>query len=84
MSISILPLSLAYIMTWIYVLVGFALALQVTLFIMGRRIRKREKENSVIEKYNIDSRQKAWQLLADPSLPEEDREKIKALYEGEE
>ena len=51
---------------------------------MGRRIRKKEKENSVIEKYKIDSRQKAWQLLADPALPEEDREKIQAIFDGEE
>ena len=70
-------------MTLIFIIVGGALALQITLLIMGRRIRKREKENSVIEKYNIDSRQKAWQLMGDNDIPEEDREKIKALYEGE-
>lgn len=71
-------------MTLIFVIVGAALALQITLLVVGRRIRKREKENSVIEKYNIDSRQKAWQLMGDNAIPEEDREKIKALYEGEE
>ncbi len=71
-------------MTLIFVIVGAALALQITLLIMGRRIRKREKQNNVIEKYNIDSRQKAWKLMGDNSLPEEDREKIKALYEAEE
>lgn len=71
-------------MTLIFVIVGAALALQITLLIVGRRMRKREKENSVIEKYNINSRQKAWQLMGDVSIPEEDREKIKALYDGEE
>lgn len=71
-------------MTLIFVIVGAALALQITLLIVGRRMRKREKENSVIEKYDINSRQKAWQLMGDVSIPEEDREKIKALYESEE
>ncbi len=71
-------------MTLIFVIVGAALALQITLLIVGRRMRKREKENSVIEKYDINSRQKAWQLMGDISIPEEDREKIKALYDAEE
>ncbi len=71
-------------MNWLITLVSVALVLQIVLFIMGRRIRKREKENSIIEKYKIDSRQRAWQLLGDTSIPEEDREKIRMLYEGEE
>lgn len=70
-------------MTLMFVIIGAALALQITLLIMGRKMRKRERENSVIARYNIDSRQKAWQLMGDVSLPEEDRDKIKALYEGE-
>ena len=70
-------------MTWVYLLIGGVFILQVVLFIVGRRIRKKEKENNVLLKYNIDSRQRAWQLMADPSIPEEDREKIKALYEKE-
>ncbi len=70
-------------MNWLITLVSVALVLQIVLFIMGRRIRKREKENSIIEKYKIDSRQRAWQLLGDTSIPEEDREKIRVLYEGE-
>lgn len=57
--------------------------IQVGLFIMTRRIRKREKENNVLLKYNINSRQKAWQLLADPSIPEEDKNKIQEYYDAE-
>lgn len=71
-------------MTLIFVIVGVALALQITLLIIGRRIRKKEKENSIIEKYKINTRQRAWQLMGDNSIPKEDREKIKALYEGAE
>lgn len=70
-------------MNWIFFVVAFALIIQIALFIMGRRIRKREKENSIIERYNINSRQRAWQLIADPETPEEDRVKIRALYDGE-
>lgn len=70
-------------MNWLIVLVSVALVLQIALFILGRRIRKREKKNSIIEKYNINSRQKAWQLMGDTTIPEEDRKKIKALYEGD-
>ena len=70
-------------MLWIYILVGIVLVVQVGIFIMGRRIRKKEKENNILLKYNIDSRQKAWQIMADPSTPEEDRKKIKEIYDDE-
>lgn len=70
-------------MNWIIFFVSLALILQVGLLLWSRKIRKREKENSVIEKYDIRTRQRAWQLMADPDLPEEDREKIRRIYEGE-
>ena len=70
-------------MTWIYVLLTVVVLVQISLFVLGRRIRKKEKENNVLLKYDINSRQKAWQLMADQSIPEEDREKIKEIYEGE-
>ena len=71
-------------MNWLYVLLGFDLVLQVFLFVIGRRIRKKEKENNVLLKYKIDSRQKAWKMMADQSVPEEDRRKIQEIYDGEE
>ena len=58
--------------------------MQIVLFVVGRRIRKKARENSIVEKYNIRSRQEAWKLMGDPDLPEEDRKKIEALYHGEE
>lgn len=70
-------------MTWIYVLVAVVFVLQVGIFIWGRRIRKREKENNVLVKYNINTRQRAWQLLADQSIPDEDKVKIREVYDGE-
>lgn len=71
-------------MNWLYVLLGFVAVLQIFLFVMGRRIRKKERENNVLLKYKIDTRQKAWQLMADQSIPEEDRKKIQEIYESEE
>ena len=68
---------------WIYILVGVVLVLQVGIFIWGRRIRKHEKENNVLVKYNINSRQRAWQLLADQSIPDEDKVKIREVYDGD-
>ena len=70
-------------MTWIYVLLTVVVIVQISLFALGRKIRKKERENNVLLKYDINSRQKAWQLMADQSIPEEDREKIKEMYEAE-
>ena len=70
-------------MIWAYLLLGAVVVLQVVLFIMGRRLRKKERENNVLLKYKINTRQQAWKAMADSSIPEEDREKIKELYEQE-
>ncbi|MEP1034576.1 hypothetical protein [Ekhidna sp.] len=70
-------------MNSIYILIAVVILIQVGIFIMTRRIRKREKENNVLLKYKINSRQRAWQLLADPSIPEEDKEKIQEYYDAE-
>ncbi|WP_462252880.1 hypothetical protein [Ekhidna sp.] len=70
-------------MNSIYILVCVVILIQIGIFVMSRRIRKRERENNVLLKYNINSRQKAWQLLADPNIPEEDKAKIQAYYDAE-
>lgn len=57
--------------------------LQVVLFFVIRNKRKRDKENSVIEKYKIRNSSDAFRLLQDPDIPEADRSKIEALYKGE-
>jgi len=67
----------------IYILIAVVILIQIGIFVMTRRLRKREKENNVLLKYNINSRQKAWQLLADPDIPEEDKKKIQEYYDAE-
>jgi heme/copper-type cytochrome/quinol oxidase subunit 2 len=70
-------------MHWIYILLAIVAIIQIAIFIMARRIRRREKENNVLLKYNINSRQRAWQLLADPDIPEKDKIEIQKYYDGE-
>lgn len=70
-------------MNWLYILIGVVFVFQIVIFVWGRRIRKREKENNVLVKYNINTRQKAWQLLADQSVPDEDKVKIREVYDSE-
>ncbi len=65
------------------ILLVFVLVLQVVLFIYGRKYRKKIKD-SVVERYNLKSRGDAWRALADPNIPEEDKNEIRKLYEGEE
>ncbi|WP_421764168.1 hypothetical protein [Ekhidna sp.] len=70
-------------MTWIYVIIAIVILMQVGIFIMSHRIRKREKEDNVLLKYNINSRQRAWQLLADPDVSDDDKVKIREYYDAE-
>ena len=70
-------------MTWAYLLLGAVVVLQVVLFVMGRRLRKKERENNVLLKYKINTRQEAWKAMADTQIPEKDRAKIKELYDQE-
>lgn len=70
-------------MNSIYILIAVVILIQIGIFIMSRRIRKRDKENNVLLKYKIETRQRAWQLLADPSIPEEDKVKIQEYYDAE-
>lgn len=70
-------------MKWLAILLVLVLLGQVMLFLYGRKVRK-ELKNSVIEKYNLKTPKDAWQAMADPDIPEEDRAAIKKLYEGNE
>ena len=66
------------------ILVSVVFLFQIGLFILGRRIKKKEKENSVIEKYKIKTPKDAWILIGDQSIPEDDRKKIEELYQARE
>lgn len=70
-------------MTMLIAFVVAVLILQLAMFFIIRAKRKKERENSVIEKYNIKSAGDAFKLMNDNSIPEEDRIKIEQLYNGE-
>jgi membrane protein implicated in regulation of membrane protease activity len=69
-------------MKWLGILLVFILVLQVVLFIYGRKYRNKIR-NSVVERYNLKSRGDAWRALGDPTIPEEDKNEIKKLYDAE-
>lgn len=71
-------------MTGLILFVSAVFVLQVILFILARKKRRQEQENSVIHKYNIKTSGDAFRLLQDPEIPEEDRDKIQELYNGKE
>ena len=71
-------------MTTFLIFAFLVLALQIALFFMIRKKRREEKNNSVIERYNIKSAADAFRLLQDNTIPQNDRDKIEALYKGEE
>ncbi len=70
-------------MNFIIALVVIVLIIQIGLFFLIRAKKKKDKENSVIEKYNIKSAGQAWNLINDPETPEDDRIEIEKIYQGE-
>lgn len=70
-------------MMWFVVILVLALFTQIGLFLYSRKIKKGLKEG-VIEKYQLRTPKDAWDALANPEIPDEDKKEIKKLYEGEE
>jgi len=70
-------------MNFIIALVVIVLFIQIGLFFLIRSKKKKDKENSVIEKYNIKTAGQAWNLINDPETPEDDRIEIEKIYQGE-
>ncbi|MTI26428.1 hypothetical protein [Fulvivirga kasyanovii] len=67
-------------MNWLLLFVLLVLIFQVVMFFMIRAKRKKDKRESVIEKYNIRTPADAFRLLQNPDLPDEDLKKIEELY----
>jgi hypothetical protein len=69
-------------MMWFAIILILALLSQVGLFLYSRKVKKGLKQG-VIERYNLRTPKDAWQALANPEIPDEDKKEIKRLYEGE-
>ena len=70
-------------MKWLLVLLIVALISQLVLYIYSRKLKKKFRDN-VLEKYNLKTPKDAWDALADPNIPDEDKDEIRKLYHGEE
>ncbi len=65
------------------IFVVIVLVIQIALAVVGRRLRKKQKENNVLYKYDIKTPHDAWKLMGDQSIPEEDRKEIERIYNNE-
>lgn len=68
-------------MKWFVAIVVLVALLQIVLFVLGRKYRRKLKD-SVIEKYNLKTPKDAWDAMGNPEIPADDREKIRKLYEA--
>lgn len=71
-------------MTLLTIVIVVVLGVQILIFVMTRKKIKREKADSVLEKYNIKSSGDAWRVINNQDIPEEDRHKVEEIYKGEE
>ena len=55
--------------------------MQIIFFFIIRAKRKKDKEDNVIEKYQIRTPQDLFRLLQNPDLPDEDIKKLNELYQ---
>ena len=69
-------------MIWLIIVLVLALGSQVALFLYSRKVKKKLKEG-VVARYNLKTPKDAWDALASQEVPEEDKEEIRKLYEGE-
>jgi len=70
-------------MSSLLILALVVLAVQVVLFFMIRKRKRKLQEPSEIErKYHIRSRADAWKILNNPDLPEAERNEIEDLYKS--
>ena len=70
-------------MKWLFIVLTLVLLSQVVLFLYSRKLKKELKDN-VIEKYKLKTPKDAWDALANPDIPEEDKKEIQKYYEGKE
>jgi hypothetical protein len=63
---------------WIFI--AAALVIQLGYFLYSRHLKGKPRNSNMKDKYSIRSRNDAWKLLNDPSLPDQDREKILEIY----
>ena len=71
-------------MTLLVAILVVVLLVQACIFIYSRKMKKQMRENDVLLKYNINTRSELFSSLANPDIPESDREKLQKIYNTEE
>ena len=67
-------------MTYLIILVSVVLAFQIGMMFLIRWKKKKDREENVLLRYNIQSPSDAWKCLNDPEIPDEDKAKIQDYY----
>ncbi|MDX1471649.1 MAG: hypothetical protein R3213_09155 [Flavobacteriaceae bacterium] len=67
-------------MKYLIIFVLIVLALQIGMMFLIRWKKKKDKEENVLLRYNINSPADAWRCLNDPAIPDEDKAKIQEYY----
>ena len=69
-------------MDLLYLLIGIIFLGFIAYYYLNQSDNKKPKLNTMVEKYNIKSRRDAWNLINNPQIPKDDREKIAEYYKG--
>ena len=67
-------------MTYLIIFVSIVLAFQIGMMFLIRWKKKKDREENVLLRYNINSASDAWKCLNDPNIPDEDKTKIQEYY----
>lgn len=68
-------------MTAVFIFLTLVLGLQVAMFFLIKKRRRRDKEQNVLLKYDIHSPADAFKRMNDMNIPEADRLEIERLYQ---
>lgn len=71
-------------MTLIIIFLVIAAGLQIGIFIFSRNLKKKWKNDDVLNKYDIKSRSDLFAALNRTDMPEEDQIKLNDIYSREE
>lgn len=71
-------------MTLLIIFLVVAAALQIGIFLYGRKLRQKWKADDVLSKYDIKSRSDLFAALNRRDIPKEDLAKLNSIYNQEE
>ena len=67
-------------MTYLIIFVSVVLIFQIGMMFLIRWKKKKDREENVLYRYDINSPADAWKCLNNPDIPEDDKAKIQEYY----